>query len=222
MNELILTADGSHTLISKQLGVTYHSIHGAIQESNHVFIQAGLKLISDSKKQINILEMGFGTGLNALLTYHFAESNLLNIHYTTIEAYPIQFDMYNSLNYCNLLGKSNLQSSFKLMHESDWNTDILIQSNFILHKINKKLQDLQLIDNQYELIYFDAFSPNEQPELWEPEIFTKLFNYTKSNGILVTYCAKGLFKRTLKSCGFIVESIEGPPGKREMVRATKP
>ncbi|MBK8722074.1 MAG: tRNA (5-methylaminomethyl-2-thiouridine)(34)-methyltransferase MnmD [Saprospiraceae bacterium] len=222
MHQLIVTEDGSHTLSSEKFGVTYHSIHGAIQESNHIFIEAGLKYICQQSKNISILEVGLGTGLNALLTIDFALYLDIIVEYCAIEAYPISLKIVNELNYTNLLDKPNLQQYFLEIHQSDWNTNIQLHNNFPLLKKNNLLENTNFKSNIFDLIYFDAFAPNEQPELWDDAIFHKLYNSLKNKGVLVTYCAKGAFKRILKSCGFIIENLPGPPGKREMVRAIKP
>jgi tRNA U34 5-methylaminomethyl-2-thiouridine-forming methyltransferase MnmC len=226
--EIIQTADGSHSLYIRELDEHYHSKHGAIQESKHVFIDAGLKhIISQAKyiSAINILEVGVGTGLNMLLTFLETQNSEIKINYTAIEAHPVKSDMLNQLNYVSLLSESaeeleSLHSIFNKIHTSEWEKEISLSEHFVIHKIKNTLQEIKLEDT-YDLIYFDAFGPRVQPELWTEEIFSKIFSATKSDGCLVTYCAKGEVKRTLKKVGFIVESLPGPPGKREMVRAVR-
>ena len=217
---IITTTDGSHSIYIKELDENYHSTHGAIQESKHVFIEAGLRYIaSKNSAPINILEVGLGTGLNALLTFIESKKSKLTINYTAIEAFPLELNLINQLNYIECLKEENQQYIFDLIHSSDWEKEIYLSEQFIFHKVNSKLQDTNLND-KYDLIYFDAFAPIVQPELWTEEIFFKLINVLKSDGCLVTYCAKGEVKRTLKKTGFIIESLPGPPGKREMVRGS--
>lgn len=222
--KLIETGDGSHTLYVEELDERYHSYHGAIQESKHVFIKSGLHYIVEKYSTLAplaILEIGLGTGLNALLT--LIEADVLNksIEYTAIEAHPLEKSIVDALNYVSLLNAQHYQTSFDKMHESEWNTKTNLSSNFELDKMHTTL-DLAVLETKYNLIYFDAFGPRVQPEMWTLAVFSKLADSLLSGGCLVTYCAKGEVKRTLKSAGFIVESIEGPPGKREMVRAIKP
>ena len=220
--EIIKTADGSHSIYVKYLDEHYHSIHGAIQESKHVFIEAGLKYIISTlpDAEINILEIGLGTGLNAFLT--FMESSKMNrmINYTSIEAYPISSETANQLNYLELLNEQKNQTVFNEIHTCEWNKKNGISNQFSFRKIQNTLQQI-VFDDTYNLIYFDAFGPRVQPEMWTEEIFVKLYASTNPDGCLVTYCAKGEVKRTLKKVGFTVDTLQGPPGKREMVRAAK-
>lgn len=224
---LIKTEDGSHSLYVKELNEHYHSTHGAIQESKHVFINAGLKhIMSQNPSSVSILEIGLGTGLNALLTFIESKQFSGNINYTALEAFPIAVDLAGELNYPELLCDSGLNdiasltSIFKELHACEWEKEIAISEKLIFSKIKNTLQKVEF-KNTYDLIYFDAFGPPVQPEMWTEELFAKLFAATKPNGCLVTYCAKGEVKRTLKKVGFIVESLEGPPGKREMIRGIK-
>lgn len=214
------TADGSHTIAIPEMQVTYHSKHGAIQESMHVFIEAGLKpALEQGHTVVKLLEMGFGTGLNALLTaMHSPEKQ--NIQYVAIEAYPIEGSISDSLNYCELLNAPELEPIFRKMHGAEWEEAIAITPSFTLQKIQGRLQDYQPAQS-FNLVYFDAFAPNAQPELWTTEIFSRLFNALEEEGILVTYCSKGDVRRALIAAGFTVEKIPGPPGKREMLRAIK-
>ena len=218
---LIKTADGSHSLYVKELDEHYHSIHGAIQESKHVFIEAGLKHISSSNNsQINILEIGLGTGLNALLSFIESQKSNLKINYTAIEAFPLEINLINQLNYIECLKEENQNNIFHTIHSCYWEKEISLSPLFTIHKIKTTLQEINFSSN-YHLIYFDAFGPSVQPTMWTEEIFLKLFLVLKPNDCLVTYCAKGEVKRTLKKVGFIVETLAGPPGKREMIRAKK-
>jgi len=216
----VITKDGSHTISIPEMNVTYHSHHGAIQESMHVYINAGLKYISENLKatEICIFEMGFGTGLNALLTLMEAEKNQLTIHYTTVELFPLQADEIILLNYCKQLHRKDLEPVFQQFHQCDWEKDISITPFFTLHKIKNTLQNLTASKPQ-NLIFYDAFAPSAQPELWTKETFEKLYQILLPGGILVTYCSKSDVRRAMQAAGFIVEKIQGPRGKREMVRA---
>lgn len=218
--ELVLTADGSHTLLNTALNEHYHSTHGAIQESNHVFIKMGFGEISKLKESISILEIGFGTGLNAYLTLLKNSSSSKTIDYTGVEAFPIAQEKASCLNYPQLLLNKNSDELFSLLHSSLWNVPIELTKQFTLTKISKGINELEL-ENKYDLIYFDAFSPAVQPELWTVAIFAKLFACLNPGALLVTYCAKGEVKRTLRKAGFRVEGRPGPPGKREITVAYK-
>jgi len=215
-----ITADGSHTIAIPTMRVTYRSRYGAIQESRHVFIESGLKPLSDEHETIHIFEMGFGTGLNALLSLQHAMQHKQKIYYHAVELFPLQANEYASLNYVAQLQNNLLQPYFMQMHESAWEKDISIHSLFILHKTNQSLLDL-LTHQPFNLIYFDAFAPNAQPELWSQEAFERMFNLLAENGVLVTYCSKGDVRRAMIAAGFSVEKLSGPPGKREMLRALK-
>ena len=210
--ELILTNDGSHSLFIKKLNETYHSIHGSIAEAIHVFIRNGLQY--HHKLNINILEVGFGTGLNALLT--LLNLNQKRVNYTSLEPFPISDKIYNKLNFHELL-KSDKETFIKL-HNSDWEENVSFTKNFNLYKVRKKIQYFNSSE-KFDIIYFDAFAPEKQSEIWSKEVLSKCYHLLKPEGFLVTYCAKGAVKRTLKQVGFFVESLDGPPGKREMIRA---
>ncbi len=221
--EIIKTADGSHSIYLKELDEHYHSIHGAIQESKHVYIEMGIKHMAPALPAIsplNILEIGLGTGLNALLSILESQKENLKINYTSLEAYPISAELANQLNYVELLNEQNAQVMFNAIHSSEWNKKIALSDQFTFYKIQNTLQQI-VFEDSYHLIYFDAFGPRVQPEMWVEDIFKKLYDVTKPNGCLVTYCAKGEVKRTLKKVGFQVETLQGPPGKREMVRALR-
>jgi tRNA U34 5-methylaminomethyl-2-thiouridine-forming methyltransferase MnmC len=206
------TEDGSHTLYNKELDETYHSTHGAIQEANHVFIINGIEAIL--AKEISVLEVGFGTGLNAILTYNYAKENNKKISYTGLETFPLSKEIITQLNYRYQVADFDLDV-FSKMHKSIWNVENEIDLYFSLCKINKSLQEF-IIEDKFDVIYYDAFGPRAQKEMWEKPLFEKLFEMLNSGGKLVTYCAMGQFKRDLKSCGFVVKSVPGPPGKREM------
>ena len=215
----VKTSDGSSTIFVPDLDETYHSTHGALQESLHVFISEGLENRSDLK-DLSILEVGFGTGLNALLTYRAATELELKVKYTTLEAYPLDCNTVRLLNYTHLMQMEKLKNKFEQMHTCKWDVFVELDSFFAIKKLKMKLQDVRL-ENEFDLIYFDAFSPTTQPELWTEEIFASMYRSLKPGGVLVTYCAKGTVKRALKSVGFLLQSIPGPPGKREMSRAIK-
>jgi len=214
--EIITTEDGSSSIINKNLNECYHSTSGAINESEHIFIENGL--LACEKKALNTLEVGFGTGLNALLTQIICDKNKTMNNYHSIENNPILSKDYLALNYCKQLNIKD--NNFIKMHNSSWGKKIAISKYFRLLKINI---DLQMFNptTKYDLIYFDAFSPNKQPELWTYDIFKRLYENLNNNGILITYCAKGAFKRILKKIGFEVSSIDGPIGKREITQAKK-
>ncbi len=223
VNKLLVSEDGSHTVVSHMFDVTYHSIHGAVNESMTVFINAGLKYPPlESISHLKIFEMGFGTGLNPILSLIEADKTKRNVSYTGIEAYPISKEIINDLNYCSLLGLEN-EDLLNNMHGHDTSnniSDLELSRYFTFNKIIGKLEDTTILE-QFHIIYFDAFAPSSQPELWEPDIFQKLYDATCDGGILVTYCAKGSFKRALKSVGYTIETLPGPTGKREMTRAIK-
>lgn len=216
--EIIRTDDGSTTIHIKEWDECYHSKFGAIQEAQHVFIKNGLSLFEN--KTISILEIGFGTGLNAFIT--FLESKKLNqtIDYVGVEAYPVSAEEVFSMNYVQELNAENESSLFEKMHECKWEEQIALRKDFLFTKRKQFFADIEDIE-KFDLIYFDAFGYNVQPELWSTAIFQKMYNALKPNGILVTYAARGVVKRSMKEVGFAVEKLEGPPGKREMFRARK-
>lgn len=222
IRNIIKTSDGSSTIFLPELQETYHSKHGAIQESKHVFIKTGLKYIIDmqQKSQINILEIGFGTGLNCLLTYLENEELKKHIDYVGIEAFPITFEETQQLNYIQELKTLKNSSIFEEIHQLSWNQKHSVSDNFNLTKRLEKIENMVDI-NCYDLIYFDAFGAQVQPELWTELIFEKMYDALKKNGILVTYSAKGSVRRAMQAAGFQTERLQGPPGKREMLRATK-
>jgi tRNA U34 5-methylaminomethyl-2-thiouridine-forming methyltransferase MnmC len=221
---LQLTNDGSHTIVSELFNTTYHSSHGAIQESEHVFINAGLNyLLEKSPKRIDILEIGFGTGLNAFMTLIEAKNKSVDIHYHGIELYPLDLKIVKSLNYSDQLNVPELKNTFVELHSYPNSSQKISLSGNNYFEMNLRIEDLEKIDfnHQYNLVYLDAFAPSSQPYFWEKEFLTKIYDSMTKNSFLVTYCAKGSFKRNLKDIEFIVESIPGPKGKREMTRAIK-
>jgi len=217
--ELKITEDGSHTLFVPGLNETYHSSHGAIQESLHVFIGAGLRYLNN--KEISVLEIGFGTGLNAFLTLLEANRTETIINYTSLEAFPLEMGLVRQLNYTSELKlKDSVGELFNKLHEVEWEGGQFITNEFELKKLKIKLDNFNTSE-KYDVIYFDAFAPQIQPEMWTVSVFEKMYQCLNNKGILVTYCAKGVVKRGLKEVGFKIESIPGPPGKREMTRAHK-
>jgi len=214
---LFLTEDGSNSIYSDKYEVAYHSIHGAIGETQHVFIDAGLH-DKRSADTLNVLDIGFGTGLNTLMTYLESDKSSAKIHYETVEAYPISIDIAKEFNYPNQLGCG--ANVFLQLHSLSWNVLHSISKKFTFFKHLAKFEEFKS-EHVFDVIYYDAFAPSAQPTLWEPSILEKMFMLTKPNGILVTYCAQGQFKRNLKSVGYSLESLPGPPGKREMTRARK-
>ncbi|MBL7857306.1 MAG: tRNA (5-methylaminomethyl-2-thiouridine)(34)-methyltransferase MnmD [Cyclobacteriaceae bacterium] len=217
---MIITGDGSHSLLNKEMNETYHSVHGAVQESQHVFIHHGLDLLLNDagRDEIRIFEVGFGTGLNALLTCQCLSGNSKKVFYSTVEAFPLSEEIWAKLNYANLQTPGGI---FSRIHQSLWESFQQITPEFQLRKLHSTLQQLILLPLEFDLVYFDAFAPNKQPEMWDLAILKKVADAMKPGGILVTYCAKGQLKRDLASLGFVVETLPGPPGKKEMVRARK-
>ncbi len=209
------TEDGSHTLYNQAIDECYHSVHGAKNESNHIFIQSAF--LQCRKQEISVFEVGFGTGLNAFLTYLTAEKNNQKVHYETVELFPVTHDFYSNLNYSET---DKERSIFEKLHQSEWNKYTSINSDFSLFKHFGDMKDLEL-KNMFDIVYFDAFSPEKQPDMWDKLIFEKLYNAMNQDAILTTYCAKGVVRRTLQEVGFTVERLAGPIGKREILRATK-
>ncbi len=213
--EIIITSDGSTTIHLPDWNEQYHSKHGAIQEAKHVFIKNGLDIISD--KNISILEIGFGTGLNCFIT--FLETSK-NVDYIGVEAYPVDENEIKKLNYISELNAENQTTIFDKIHSVSWEEKHQISDNFSLTKRKQFFEEIS-DKNKFDLIYFDAFGARVQPELWTENIFERMFKALKNNGVLVTYSAKGSVRRAMQSVGFSVERLEGPPGKREMLRGIK-
>ncbi len=221
--EISITADGSTTIHLPELDEHYHSKHGAINEANHVFIQNGLYHILKSRtfKSLNILEIGFGTGLNALITLIEAKKKEQTVNYVGVEAYPIAAKEVQQMNYPRALGNIEAEPIFQELHTSNWETNIPVTDIFTLQKRKQFFSDIE-DKNSFDLVYFDAFGARVQPELWTVVIFKKMFEALNKGGVLVTYSAKGSVRRAMLEVGFEVERLPGPPGKREMLRATKP
>jgi tRNA U34 5-methylaminomethyl-2-thiouridine-forming methyltransferase MnmC len=217
MNQLVRTSDGSHTIYVPEMNEHYHSIHGAVQESEHIFIEAGYD--NSKADPLYIFEAGFGTGLNALLTAVRSIKDKREVFYTSIEKYPVGNYLINSLNHYEYAG-SNGKKIFRLIHSSSWGGMHLICNKFNLCKVEEDLADF-IPAFPIDLVYFDAFGPDKQPSMWTREIFGRIASAMRSGGILVTYSAKGEVKRNLRSVGFDVKLIPGPPGKREMISAKK-
>ncbi len=216
------TADGSATLFIPEMDEHYHSIKGARTESQHIFVDMGLK--ATEKDEVRILEVGFGTGLNAILTLENAKILKKHVRYTGIELYPLEWEVVKALDYSQT-------PEFELLHTAPWQQETIINANFALLKLHSDIntmfikRDENSIENLYQLydiVYFDAFAPEKQPEMWSQELFDAIYQSMSHNGILTTYCAKGVVRRMLQASGFIVERLQGPPGgKREILRATK-
>ena len=216
--EIITTEDGSTTLYIPELNEHYHSIHGAIQESIHIFIKAGIEYYG--QKDIRILEAGFGTGLNAYLSLLRSEELQLPLDYHSVEKYPLPPEEINRLHYPDQLPAAD-PGSFAMLHDAPWDYGEQITPLFHLHKYRADFRSIQF-QARFDIVYFDAFNPEVQPHLWTPEVFSRFAQALKPGGILVTYCVKGIVKQALREVGFTLKRLPGPPGKREMLRATKP
>ena len=218
--KIIVTGDKSKTLLIPELNETYHSENGAVTEADHIFIQAGLHYTKQN--QLSVFEMGFGTGLNAILTLMEVKRSDRKVSYECIESDPLNYTEVKEMHYAELPGLSSLKDAFEKMHTAGSNELINLDNQFIFRKYISKIQNQMLEADKYDLIYYDAFSPKVQGELGQEDVLGKIINSMKSGGVLVTYCAQGAFKRTLKQLKMQVENIPGPPGKREMTRAIKP
>ncbi len=225
--QIITTGDGSHTLFSEPFNEVYHSRHGAIEESKHVFIKEGLDFVFNSPFRgqggdgVRIFELGLGTGLNALLTMLEADKRNIKIDYTAIELYPVDIDTIKALNYTQLLGYEYCYGPYHFLHLVRWNETHDITKHFSFKKIHDSVFNCQLPTANCQLIYFDAFAYTHQPEIWSAEIFRKMYEALEPGGILVTYSSKVVIQKAMKEAGFTIEKIPGPPGRREMVRAHK-
>ncbi len=217
--EIIKTADGSSSIYLPELDESYHSKHGAIQEAYHVFIKHGLDLFND-EFEIDILEIGFGTGLNCFITFLESKNRSLQINYNGVEAYPLQAEEISQLNYVEQLKAKEFIEVFDKIHAVTWEKTQRVDTNFNLLKRKQFFKEIDDV-NKFNLIYFDAFGAKVQPELWTEEIFKTMYDSLKKNGVLVTYSAKGSVRRAMQSVGFLVEKLPGPPGKREMLRGKK-
>jgi len=219
--KLIQTGDGSHSLYIRELNETYHSTHGALSESKHVFLSSGVQywLNKENSKSIRILEIGFGTGLNALMMLDFARAQPdLDIEFCTLEPFPLPEELYTKLNFTDLMENVHASDLVK-MHSAPMGEQVIL-GNFEFIKHDDQVQEAQL-KNNFTVVFFDAFAPNKQPEMWDIAVIRKMYEVLIPGGVFVTYCAQGQFKRDLKSVGFEVQTLEGPPGKKEMVRGLK-
>jgi len=219
MLELILTEDGSHTLYNPELHEHYHSTHGAVQEGQHVFIAAGFAQRNLTQTSIRILEVGFGTGLNALLTLAEARKSGISVQYHALEPFPLPSGVISTLNYPELSGLPAYRSDFERFHSQEEGM-IALGNGFNLFRYKQGVHDF-IADGLFDLVYFDAFAPDVQPEMWTEAVFQKIASCMKAGGILVTYCAKGQVKRNMKAAGLVIERLPGPPGKREMTRGKR-
>ncbi len=220
--EIIKTGDGSATIYLPEWNEHYHSKHGALQEAIHVFIKTGFQhyLTKEAPKEICILEIGFGTGLNALLTFFEAEKNKVKVTYTGVEAYPVSEEELKALDYAEVVSGEKTSGVFQKLHKATWEKRSEISPFFSLQKEKKFFSEISA-EREFDLIYFDAFGPRVQPELWSEEVFRNMYRALRQNGVLVTYSAKGDVRRAMQAAGFTVERLPGPPGKREMLRATR-
>lgn len=221
MNILIQTADGSNTLFNETIGEHYHSANGALQESRHVFIAAGLDHVIRQKpeKEVNILEVGFGTGLNFLLSFARSQENGIKLNYTGVEAFPLSKSVVQEIGYDQYVSPS-IWNAFIEAYENCFSETQNLSLTCSLHLLAAKFEDLKSTAT-FDLIYYDAFSVNHQPEMWTDEIIAHTSNFLKPNGVFVSYAITGNLKRSLKKCGFKIEKLPGASGKREMLRATK-
>jgi len=217
--QLIETADGSKTLFIPEMNEQYHSLNGALTESIYVFLQQGF--LAHKANSLSIFEVGFGTGLNALITALEANNSKRKTHFVSIEKYPISQNEILELNYGSLFSKEAIQL-FQKMHDAEWNRKVMISDYFSIQKINADLKTYNFPkDEKFDIIYFDAFGPDKQPNMWQNDIFLKIYSACRQDAIFVTYSAKGEIRRNLAACGFEMERLPGPPGKRQMLRGTK-
>ncbi len=216
---LFTTEDGSHTIYLPQLDEHYHSTHGAVNESKHVFIQAGLEQVNADDPAV--LEVGFGTGLNVLLTLQKSLINKQKFRYVALEPYPLEAHIFKQLNFGAVLEFEGAGAYLQKMHEVQWDFPVFITDDFVLHKLKHTLQDTSFMEDAFDVIYFDAFAPATQPEVWSTENFEKCFQALKPGGVLTTYSSQGQVRRNMQEAGFKTEKIPGPKGKREMIRAIK-
>lgn len=218
--QIVSTKDGSQTILNQELGSTYHSRHGALTESQHVFIDKGLRKVLDGQvTDITLLEMGLGTGLNALLTAVQAVELNIRVNHHALELYPVPEEVWKAYELPEeLSGNRDLYDAIQL---AEWDKEVIINPNFSVTKHNISLLDFQP-SVKFDLIYYDAFEPETQPELWTQDVFGKLLSWSNPSGVLTTYCCKGYVRRNMIGAGFEVEKVPGPPGKREMIVAQRP
>jgi tRNA U34 5-methylaminomethyl-2-thiouridine-forming methyltransferase MnmC len=221
VKEIVTSQDGSHSIRIRDTDLWYHSRFGAITESMHVYIVAGLLPLLKRKEPIRIFELGFGTGLNALLSLCQVIGDGPAILYQAVENDPLTEEYSLHLNFCAQMGRRDLQPFYIAMHRAPWDCKTEIHSRFVLQKTLADVEETVLPKNAFELVYFDAFAPEAQPAIWSEAVLAKMRNALKPSGVLVTYCSKGIVRRTLEKLGFSIERLPGPPGKREIIRATK-
>lgn len=216
--KIITTNDGSHSILVPELNEQYHSIHGAIKEAEHVFLKMGLdECLPHNRASLRVFEVGFGTGLNALLSVKWSQTKQQSVEYTSIEKHPVSKEEFQQLNYGNMVDEVDLYTKIT---NANWTEFIEISTKFKLRKLELDLVKDPL-PKAFDIVFFDAFAPNKQPELWDTSVFEKVYSIMNKNGLLVTYCCQGQAKRNMISAGFLVEKVPGPPGKREMLRARK-
>ncbi|MFZ9028877.1 MAG: tRNA (5-methylaminomethyl-2-thiouridine)(34)-methyltransferase MnmD [Crocinitomicaceae bacterium] len=216
--EVVVTGDGSKTIHMPELNESYHSTHGALQEAEHVFVKYGLAQLD--KGILDVFELGYGTGLNAILAYRFSKQNNVQINYVGVEAYPVSMEMLEALDYTDFLSADE-KGVFIKMHKVAWGDKVELSDQFKFQKVEQKIEDYRVKEGTVDIIFFDAFGPRTQGELWQPVILKKMAEMLREKGVLTTYCAQGQFRRDLKSVGFDVTKVPGPPGKREMTVAFK-
>ena len=222
--EIIITGDGSPTIYDHTLDETYHSRHGALLESRHVFIDRGLAqycAMHPGTRTLRVFELGFGTGLNALLSLRYSSDSWHSIEYTAVEPHPLPIELTSKLDYTSVLGWKNGGDVYAVLHRAPWSEASEIIPGFVLNKVPRSLEEYTLSANHFHVAFYDAFAPSRQPEVWSLENLIRISDAMLRGGLLVTYCAQGQFKRNLAKAGFYVETLAGPPGKREMVRAIK-
>ncbi len=220
-SDIIFTEDGSATLYSSEYDDHYHSVKGAHSESMHIFINSGLRKVMENKQQINILEIGFGTGLNALCTLEASLEFNLKINYIGIEPKPVELDLIARLNYPSLFKNYDFSEQFLQMHQLPKNKPHYISDNFVLNVIKAQVQEVDFKESSFDLIYFDAFKPSTHTDTWTPQVFSKLFNALSNHGILLTYSSSSSVRKNMESSGFSVDKIPGPAGKHQITRAIK-
>jgi tRNA U34 5-methylaminomethyl-2-thiouridine-forming methyltransferase MnmC len=220
--EVRTTEDGSSTLYVPALNEHYHSTHGAVQEAMHVYLGAALEpALASGKSPVRVLEIGFGTGLNALLTLQRGLTMPVAVAYDTIEKYPLSGEVIASLQAERYLLNPELLGFYEQLHAAAWDEAVPLLPRFLLRKMTGALQETHLAANYYNVIYFDAFAPEKQPDMWTDEVFAQLYEAASPGCLLTSYCAKGSFRRSLKAAGWLIEKLPGPAGKREMTRASK-
>lgn len=219
--QLVITKDGSHTLYVPDLQDHYHSTFGAVQESSHIYIERAFNACRLDKDKVNVLEIGFGTGLNAFLTWEESLKQKIEVDYHALEPYPLKASLTEQLNYIDFVQAEGAEAAFKMIHQAKWGTSCELSKHMTLLKSELKVQDAMLDPGHFDVVYFDAFGPEAQPELWTEKVFKKIFDSMASGAVMSTFSSKGDVKRAIKSAGFDIELIDGPPGKRTITRAWK-